>query len=555
MLKRLYVRNFALIDFLETEFAPGFNIITGETGAGKSILLGALGLLTGQRAETSLPGNPEEKCVIEADFICGSLLDDFYAQNDLDKENICTIRRELLPGGKSRSFVNDTPVNLNSLKDIASLLIDIHSQHEVHALADATFRLAVLDALSGNKTAIAEYKADYKKYKILEKEYKELVADQEKIQKEQDYLQFISNEISSLHLTDGEQEHLEKEESEATHAEEIKTTLSQITDSLDGDNLSILTVLKSQTSLLQKLSRFTDKTESLSERMHSVFLELKDICSELENLSERTSYNPQRLNEVQERLSNIYRLQKKHGADSVADLLHVLRDAESRLLQADSISDAIDKTSKELTDLEEILTSKALQIRQHRHSASDVLKTHIEKSLSRLSMPDARFSSVFSENQTLSEYGLDEVRFYFTANEGTQPRELHKAASGGEMSRVMLAIKSALAGKKELPTIIFDEIDTGISGRVADKAGEVMQELSEGIQVIAITHLPQIASKGSRHFKVVKSTENGRTNSRLLVLSQEERINEIASMLSGSTLTSEAIENARALLSGSGILN
>lgn len=548
MLSRLYIRNYALIEELSVSLSSGFTVITGETGAGKSILMGALSLLSGKRADVSVLRNTDDKCVVEGSFILSPILKSIFDFHDLDfvEENI--FRREISAAGKSRAFINDTPVNLDTLKEISALCFDIHSQHEVFALAKPSFRMDVCDAFADISPIVLEFKNEFKLYLKDKKEYLNYTENAIKATEELDYKKFLFSELETLNYKEGEQDELEQELTVLSNAGSLVEALQQANSLLQDADENTIYQLQQIKSILTKVSKDYQKIEIQNERLQSLIIDLKDISSELYSILEDVQPNPQRLLEVENRLSDIYSLNKKHRTQHGNELIAIMEDLSSWL---DNFSDSEEFSLKWLDRLEKEearLRKKALDIRAKRKLGAEQFALKVESTLHDLAMPHARFIGEVKELDVLNEWGMDEVNFWFTANLGQSPVELHKSASGGEMSRVMLAIKSVLAQKSSLAAIVFDEIDTGISGRVADKAAQIMLDLSAFCQVIAISHLPQIAAKGNSHFKVSKSFNNQDTQTRLHLLNERERIEELATMLSGEALSDAALQNAKSLL-------
>jgi DNA repair protein RecN (Recombination protein N) len=547
MLLTLKVSNYALIRSLRVDFSQGLNIITGETGAGKSILLGALGLLTGKRAESSAI-QAAEKCVIEGEFQIPDELNFFFRQADLDFHNPCIVRRELLPGGKSRAFVNDTPVNLKVLQELSNYLIDIHSQHEVFSLADPAYLLSVTDTFSDSSADAASFLQKFESWQQLRQERDELRETIRTLQSESDYLMFRMAELDDAALQAGEEEELENELKLLANAEDVKSALYaavQISESGDENIISLLTKLN---QILQKVSNFHPQLPELTERVKSVTIELKDIASELVSISSGVEHNPSRLEWVGDRLALIQKLKKIHHVLTLDDLLDTAENIRTRLAGLQYSEEQLNRLTQKVKELEDELIDAAEKLHAKRVKGAEKLRGEVEKRLRRLNMPQARFEVQVENTGQLSGSGFDKVSFLFSANPGSAPQDIRKIASGGEMSRLMLALKSVIAKLRNLPTLIFDEIDTGISGKTADLAGEMMRELSEDAQIIAITHLPQIASKGKAHFRVVKQIKKDSARTEIVELSHDERIEELARMLSGDVLLPEAVNNAKALL-------
>lgn len=549
MLKHLSIQNYALIDKVEVDFSEGLTIITGETGAGKSILLGALGLIAGSRADAQSLQDKTKKCIVEASFnIKEYSLKDFFDANELDHEPTTTIRREVNPEGKSRAFINDTPVTLNQLKELAEKLVDIHSQHQTLTLNGSTFQLSVVDAYAQHSDLIAEYTSNFKIYKTLEKTLNELLLREAQAKKDQDYFQFQFNELEDANLKAGEQPLMEQELEALNNAEEIKLNLSKTAFGLNGGEQNILTSLNEIKIILASFAKFKPEINELSLRLNSSYIELKDISNELENLEQDIVYDPIRIEELTKRLDSIYRLLQKHQLKTAEELITIKNELSNKLLDFSSLEKEIEKTRNELNNVHKSLMTLAKKISANRKKVIPKIEKEIASLLSSLSMPNAQLKIEHQETEILSAKGIDKVNFLFSANKGSDFKELNKVASGGELSRLMLSIKSLIAQLTALPTIIFDEIDTGVSGDVADKVGSIMNKMAKAMQVITITHLPQIASKGQTHLFVYKEDKNNKTYSNIKILSSDERIQEIAKMLSTGTPTVSAIKNAKELL-------
>lgn len=549
MITSLSIRNFALIEKLDIDFSNGFSIITGETGAGKSILLGALGLVLGKRADLTSLKNKEEKCVIEAHFSISNYdLQSFFADNDLDYEADTIIRREILPSGKSRAFINDTPVNLQELQELGDFLIDIHSQHQTQELSDDDFQFRIIDAIAGNRQLLSEYAISLKSYKQQKSELTALNSQLHNILKEQDYNNFLLDELLAAGLKAGEQQELESHYEQLSNVEFIRENLDRSLSLANEEQFGVAQHLRDIRNALHKISGFSVDYQSLSERLNSVAIEFDDISSELNQLSEKLVQDPQQLELINQKLQVIYNLQKKHNVATVEELIEIRDELDGKAVSVTTLESNIEKLQKHISESEGQLDAFADQIRNNRTTAIPNLTTKWADILSLLGMPNARFNI---EIKPISEYranGKDELRFLFSANKGTDFGLLKKVASGGELSRIMLATKSILAQYSKLPTIIFDEIDTGVSGEIADKMGEIMKGMSAQMQVLAITHLPQIAAKGDVHFKVFKTSDGDQTRTQLKRLDSEERVIEIAQMLSGAAISDSAINHAKALL-------
>lgn len=551
MLSKLSIRNFALIDELSIPFSGGLNILTGETGAGKSIIMGALSMILGERAESKSFYNPAEKSVIEGQFdIAAYNLKEFFQEYDLDYDTKTTLRRELTPEGKSRSFINDTPVNLSTLKFFAEKLVDIHSQHETLDLNRQNFQLMVVDVFCDHQQVLTEYRKKFRTYKTDLSKLKELEEESLRSKNELDYLQFQFNELEEAGITATEQEILENELLLLTHSEQIKRNISTSLNNLSEGEFAVVGKVKETLTTLQSLEKINPEFSILNERLKSLFIELKDIIAELESIDGKTGMNESRLNDINERLNLIYKLEQKHHVKTTGELLEVKQEIEKKLNSILFIDDDITKLQESLKKQKESLQDIAQKISSKRNELIPKIETSVMDLLKEVSMPQAqlKIENKISPADGFHENGLDEIRFLFCANTGGSFLELHKVASGGELSRLMLAMKSLIAKHTALPTIVFDEIDTGISGEVALKVGNIMDKLASSLQVITITHLPQIASKGSAHYFVYKEPEGNRTRSKIKLLNHEERIVEIAKMLSGNTPTESAIANAKELI-------
>ena len=551
MLTSLHIENYALIDHLDIEFENGFSVITGETGAGKSILLGAIGLLLGQRADLKMIKAGASRCTIEASFDLSQYdFADYFKSHDLDFDGKeCIIRRELTSTGKSRAFINDTPTALTELKELGDQLIDVHSQHQNLLLNKEDFQLSVLDALANDGELLAQYKQAYKTWCALLNELHEAqdLASREK--DEQDYLSYQVAQLTEANLSDGEEEELEQELSTLSHAEDIKSALFQVYNILDGDERGLLNEMRSATRLLEGAANVHQPSEKLAERLDSCHIELRDIANEVEDLMEQVEYDPQRMEEVNERLSLLHSLKQKFHAEDITSLIAQRDELAARLSLIENSDEHIRELQQKVNAAESSMLELAKQLTFAREKAAiQVEKTMCER-LTPLGMPDVQFRVEMTERKECVSSGIDKVTFLFSANKGVPMLPLSQVASGGEISRLMLALKALTSGVTKLPTIIFDEIDTGVSGHIAEQMAAIMQEMGDGErQVISITHLPQIAAMGRHHYRVFKTSDADTTTSHIVRLSKEERIEEIARMLSGSTLTQAAIDNARALL-------
>lgn len=549
MLKSLSVENYALIEKTNVEWNQGFSVITGETGSGKSILLGALGLVQGQRADSKALKDEEKKCVVEAEFdISAYALSSFFEENDIDYDDNCIIRREIAPNGKSRAFVNDTPVALTLLKELTAKLIDIHSQHETLLLNEASFQLQVLDALSETSDPLTAYRTLFKEYSKKKRELKELIALNDERNANRDYLEFQLRQLQEAKFSENEQTDLEEEVNALSHTTELKEALSKSMWLLSEKEENICSALKEATNAIASIEGFSESYSEVKERLNSCLIELKDITREVELKLSDVNVDPQRLEQANERLDLIYTLEKKHHVDNLADLLNLQADFEKQLSEMDNAQEATEAIEKEIALLKDKLTKLAKQISEKRQKAKPKLEQSIAEILRGLGMPNAKLEVCVEPLPELDGNGGDAVKFLFSANKNATLQPISNVASGGELSRVMLALKSILCQSEELPTIILDEIDTGVSGEVADKMGDLMQKMGEQMQVISITHLPQIAAQGATHYKVYKEDNELTTLSHIKQLNETERVTEIAQMLSGSALSEAAIQNAKELL-------
>ncbi len=549
MLQSLSIKNYALIGQLNINFNQGFSTITGETGAGKSILLGAISLILGQRADTSILKNKDNKCIIEGVFdISNYNLTIFFDDNDLDFDKFTIIRREINPNGKSRAFINDTPVNVSILKDLGSKLVDIHSQHQNLILNDTQFQLLVVDIMAQHKDLLNEYKNDFKEYKKLKNELNNLIEKSEKAKQDLDYLQFQFNQLEEANLIDNEQEELENELDTLTHAEEIKTNLSKVYHLLSGEGETSINHINEAKTLLSQLNNFFSKSVDLTKRVESVLIELNDISNETEIISNDVEYNPDKINNFKERLDLIYSLQQKHRVSTINELIEIKDNLQNQINEISSYDSEISELTIGLNKKHDVLIKKADKISIQRKKVIPEIEKKIVAILQSLGMPNAAFKILQTKAEQLSVNGFDTVTFLFSANKKVEMQSISKVASGGELSRLMLSIKSLISKSIALPTIIFDEIDIGVAGEIADKMGNIMLNMSKNMQVISITHLPQIASKGQYHYTVYKYDDNDTTTTDIKLLNDDERIVEIAKMLSGESVTDAAFENAKDLL-------
>lgn len=550
MLRSLFIQNYALIDKLDIDFENGFSVITGETGAGKSIILGAIGLLLGQRADVKAIRNGATKCVIEAHFdIASYQLQTLFDENEWEYEDECIIRRELSVTGKSRAFVNDSPASLAQIKELGELLVDVHSQHQNLLLSNEGFQIKVLDVIVHNEQLLTEYRSLYNEWKKVKQQLALLVEEADKNRADEDYYRYQVEQLENAHLVDGEQEELEEESDILNHAEEIKAQLYKVEQITMSDDMSLLHGLKECVNAMQSLSNVYPDSSELSDRLESCYIELKDIAEEVASKNERIEFNPSRLEEVTDRLNLIYSLQQKYHANSISELLSLQEEFATKLSAISSSDETIQQLQKQVDKLFAEVIAKADCLSKQRKSASEVIEKQMCEQLALLGMPNVQFRVDFAKRKEPNLLGIDSVNFLFSANKNATLQNISSVASGGEIARVMLTIKALIAKEVKLPTIIFDEIDTGVSGEIADRMATIMMEMGEANrQVISITHLPQIASKGKVHYKVFKQDSETETNSNIRRLTDEERINEVAQMLSGATLTEAALHNAKALL-------
>lgn len=549
MLLSLSVQNYALIEQLNINFSNQFATITGETGAGKSILLGALGLIMGNRADLSSLKDKEKKCVVEASFeISKYNLKSLFEANDLDYENTTIIRREILPSGKSRAFINDTPVNLSELQLLAENLIDIHSQHQTRELEQQNYQISILDAMGSNAQNLNEYTILLSDFKLKSKELEQAIADKNALFTAQEYNTYLLNELLQIGFQTNEQEELETELLSLNNSELITETLSKLVSSATDEQFGFISSIKDCKSALQKIAGFSSSYAEVFERLQSALIELEDIADTTFHLAEKNTYNPERLEFISNRLQTIYDLQKKHQVTSIEELLEIQNQLSEKVLLVDNLDEKIAKLNSYLANKTTELNSVANLISQNRGKAIPVFVSKISAILQELGMPDSQFKMDLNTSNSFLSNGKDELELLFSANKGTSLGSFKKVASGGEMSRIMLAIKAIIADFSKLPTILFDEIDTGVSGEIALKMGEIMKKMSANRQVFAITHLPQIASKGDSQYKVSKETIFENTISKIVKLNSEERIIEIAEMLSGKQITESAVSHAKTLL-------
>ncbi len=549
MLKHLSIKNYALIQNLEVDFQPGFSVITGETGAGKSIILGALSLIVGQRADLNVLMDKDAKCVVEGHFqIQKAELEEFFHQNNLDYEpEITILRREILVSGKSRAFINDTPVNLNVLKELAEILVDIHSQHQTIVLQNTIFQLSALDSFAGLDSELVKYQNVFRQYKKLQNDLKIYQETESRARAEQDFIKYQFEELEKTKLVAGEQIQLEQELDMLNHAGEIKSRL-QSSHQLLQNEPGILSLTNHLLTEVRNLKSYSNQFEELYARIENNYFDLKDVAQELEKTGEKTELDPEKTIQTEERLSLIYHLEQKHRVESVEDLMKIMESFRNSLTEYSSLETKISSLENEISALKLELNKVAGAISDRRKKAKTALESQILSIISGLGLPKAQFKVDVEKLPDLSEHGFDRITFLFNANPGGELQEIAKVASGGELSRMMLAVKSLIADSRMLSTIIFDEIDSGVSGEIAGKMGAIMQNMSSKIQIITITHLPQIASRGKNQYLVYKSLINQQTHTFIRELPDEERVTEIAKMLSDEKVSLSALETARELL-------
>lgn len=549
MLQNLFIQNYTLIEKLDLNFSKGFSVLTGETGAGKSIIIGALGLVLGNRADRTALKKQDQKCIVEATFdIKNYNLKYFFDNNDLDYDTTLILRREINIKGKSRAFINDTPVNLSILKNIGDKLVNIHSQHETLMLNNPRFQLDVLDNYAKNKELLQAYESEFIEYKQIALELEKLKTKQAEAKKDFEYYQFQYEELEKANLTEGEYEESEKELEVLNNAEEIKETLNRLSLFINEDEIDITGTLTSIKNQLEKVSSSHQALKELSGRIQSIVIELNDIGSEAENISDDISYSPAKIEELTNRLDIINHLFQKHMVSSVHELIKIKHGLYSKINTIETTGQDIEETGQKLEKKEKTLQELAKQLSGKRKKNISNIEKEVSSILSKLGMQNAIFTIYMNSLPKLTSSGKDEIRFLFSANKGMEAKEISKIASGGELSRLMLSIKSLIPSKKLLPTIIFDEIDIGVSGEIAGKVGKILLQMSNNMQVIAITHLPQIAGMAQNHFLVYKEPSNGSTRSNIKKISGKERENEIAKILSGGKVTEAAVKTARELL-------
>jgi len=549
MIKSLRIENFVLIESLEIEFSKGLTIITGETGAGKSILLGALGLIMGKRADTKTLYNEQKKCIIEGIFDIGKYeLKSFFEENDIDYDREVIVRREITPSGKSRAFINDTPTNLKVLKELSNVLIDLHQQFDTLDINDNSFQLQMIDALAGNKALRKAYRQNYKAYQADKRILADLIERNNNSAKELEFIQFQLNEFETAQLKANEQDELEEELSRLTHAEDIARTLGNAYQYLNESEVAVISQLEEIGASLNQISKYDSELKSLYSRFNGILIELQDLSNDFERVAENTEFDPERIQEIQDRLDLIYRLQNKHTVKTVRELLDIQEELIKQQNAYTSLSEEIEALDKDIRLMEQELWKQATELRERRQKVFRPFEEKVRSMLSELSMPHARLVVDLQPLDVLGPFGADDIRFLFAANKGGRLQQIKEVASGGELSRLALVTKSLVASAIPLPTMIFDEIDTGISGDVALKMGNILRKLSDEHQVISITHSPQVASKADKHYFAFKALKDDKTITRVKVLYEEDRVRSIATMLSQDPPSVSAIENARELL-------
>ncbi len=550
MLRQLSIQNYAIIDQIHVDFCNGVNIITGETGAGKSILLGALSLLLGERADSKTLYDQNQKCILEAEFDSVSDTKFLFEENDLDFEPVTIIRREIAQNGKSRAFINDTPVNLNVLKALGEKLVNMHTQHETLDLIEAGFQLEVLDTLAKNQSLLKSYKQLFSAYKKDTLRLDAMVHEYNKAKAELDFLEFQLHELNEAKLDAEEQTQLESEQQTLENVESIKKAIQATLQLLQESENSSIDILNEAQSQLKSVAKVHNGIAALSKRLENTVVELKDIAAEFEDIQEAASLDPERLEEVNQRLSVLYRLQKKYSAANTAELITIQTELEQKIKSFDNSAEAIETLKKQISNSEKELNEQSEKLHQNRQKTVAGFQKSVEANLRLVGMPNASFIADIQKlkNNQLNESGCSDVKFLFSANKGFAPQEIKEVASGGELSRLMLSIKSQVATADHLPTMIFDEIDSGISGEVALRVGEIMRTMSKGHQLICITHVPQIARIADRHFYIYKDSTKGKTNTRIKILEGQDRIIEIAKMLSGEKVSDAALANAKELV-------
>lgn len=551
MLQSIYIQNYALIDTLDINFNTGFSVITGETGAGKSIILGAIGLLLGQRADIKAIKSGETKCIVEAKFNISSYnMESFFKENDLEFDsNDCIIRRELYASGKSRGFINDSPASLAQMRELGEQLIDVHSQHQNMLLNNEEFQMNVLDIIANDEKELGKYSDIYHQYKETAKRLADTIAKAEKEREDEDYIRFQLQQLDDASLKEGEQEELENEAEMLAHAEEIKSNLFKVSNMMAEDDMNMLIAMKESILTLQNVSKHYPAASEWAERLNSCFIDIKELSHEISNAQEEVEFNPSRLEFVNDKLNTIYSLEQKHHVDSVEQLIEIAEKYRSQLTEITSFDQIISELESKKEKIYSDLLAQAKVLTSLRRKAAQDVEKKMQELLVPLGMPNVRFCVEVTQRKEPDTKGMDNVLFLFSANKNGTLQNVATVASGGEIARVMLSLKAMIAGAVKLPTIVFDEIDTGVSGSIAEKMALIMEDMGKhNRQVISITHLPQIAARGTTHYKVYKEDTETRTISHIKMLDQNERIKEIANMLSGSTLTEAAMNNAKVLL-------
>lgn len=550
MLNHLKISNYALIKEVELDFKPGLTAITGETGSGKSILLGAFGLLLGERADSKSIRDENQKCIVEAVFdLKGYGLDSFFESNDLDFDELTTVRREIAPGGKSRAFINDTPVQIAVLKQLGTMLVDVHSQHENSLLGSREFQFDAVDSFAANHQLRAEYTLAYIRYKSISKELDDLLTNQEKIRSEMDFIQFQLAEFEKADLANTDIPALEQELETLNNAEQIKSVLQEVSLLIDGENNGVISQLVHSKNLLGKIIGFNTELESYHRRLESCSIELRELVREMEHFDLSISLDQKRIDVINEKLSQVYHLQRKHRLQTAGELIAFYEELSQKSGSFVNFDDKVEQLQKELAQLETTLSELAAALTASRKKAAEKVEEEVKYFFKSLSLDHARLSVELTASSSYNSFGNDEIQFLFSANKGSRLQPVKQVASGGEISRVMLALKAAISKYKKLPVLILDEIDQGVSGEVGNKIGQILKEMSHEIQLLTITHLPQIAGKAANHYKVYKFIDGQETNTGVVRIDGEERVNELAEMLSGKDLTKAAIENAREMMS------
>lgn len=551
MLQSIFIQNYALIDKLDIAFEPGFSVITGETGAGKSIILGAIGLLLGQRADVKAIRNGANKCIVEAKFNIASYgMEEFFKANDIEYDSEeCILRREVNINGKSRAFINDTPASLAQMKVLGEKLIDVHSQHQNLLINKEGFQLNILDILAQDTRELTDYQNEYSEYRKICKELDDCIAKAEETRKEEDYIRFQLQQLDEAELKEGEVAELEQEAETLTHAEDIKAGLYRSAQNIGGDEGGCLTLIKDSINTLQTVCKVFAKANEWKERLESCYIEIKDISHDMDDAQESVEFNPSRLEFVNSRLNMIYSMMQKHHVKTETELIEIAENYRQQLDMITSSDERISELENKKKKLYDSVIRKAETLTAMRKESAVKIQSQMESLLIPLGMPNVKFAVEICHKKEPDTNGMDAVNFLFSANKNGTLQNVASIASGGEIARVMLSLKAMIAGAVKLPTIIFDEIDTGVSGSIAEKMAMIMQDMGrQNRQVLSITHLPQIAARGNAHYKVYKEDNETGTNSHIIRLSDEQRIDEIANMLSGSTMTEAARNNAKSLL-------